>query len=283
MDDKILRRLQLTELELLMELHRVCVENDIEYVIAFGTMLGSVRHKGFIPWDDDADVVMTRENYERFRSLRGELNPEIAYFQDHDTDPSYIWGYGKLRRTGTKYIRAGQEHVKANTGIFIDIFPMDGIPKTHFGCIMQDIRLYFIRKALWARVGYKDSHGIVRLGYWFLKRQNVDSLHARLFREAKKYATSDRVRIYMEPSDGKKNPANTGRARFGWDSNWISNRSMYEFEGLSFYGTRDGEAVLSYLFGDYMTPPPPEERTGNSPATLIVFPGEQERPFENNQ
>ena len=107
-----IRTMQLLELDMLKELDRVCRENGIMYTIFGGTLLGAVRHKGFIPWDDDADVCMLRGEYEKFKRVANQLNPEICFFQDHTTDPEYRWGYGKLRRTGTTYIRAGLEHIK---------------------------------------------------------------------------------------------------------------------------------------------------------------------------
>ena len=122
------RRMQLVELELLKEIDRVCRQNDIKYVIFCGTLLGAVRHKGYIPWDDDADVAMLREDYEKFKTVCKQLNPEIAYFQDHTTDSEYRWGYAKVRRSGTSYVRLSQEHMKYKNGISIDIFPLDDIP-----------------------------------------------------------------------------------------------------------------------------------------------------------
>ena len=115
------RKMQLIQLDLIVELDRVCRKHNINYVIIAGTMLGAVRHKGYIPWDDDADIAMLREDYERFKSVAYDLNPEICFFQDNTTDPEYRWGYAKLRRTGTQYIRLGQEHMKNKTGICIDV------------------------------------------------------------------------------------------------------------------------------------------------------------------
>lgn len=102
-----LRRMQLLELDMISELDRVCRKHDISYVIYGGTLLGAVRHKGFIPWDDDADIAMLREDYKKFQKYAKELDPAICYFQDHDTEPEYIWGYAKVRRTGTRLVRAG--------------------------------------------------------------------------------------------------------------------------------------------------------------------------------
>ena len=124
-----LRRLQLMLLDCIVEIDRVCRANNIRYCIAYGTLLGAIRNKGFIPWDDDADIVMTREEYDKFARVADQLNPDICFFQDNDTEATYPWGYGKVRRSGTTYIRAGQEHLKHRTGFMMDIFPMDDLPK----------------------------------------------------------------------------------------------------------------------------------------------------------
>ena len=150
---KEFRQMQLMQLDMLKELDRVCRKHNIKYTIFAGTLLGAVRHKGYIPWDDDADVGMLREEYEKFKKVAHELDPEICYFQDHETDPYYRWGYAKLRRTNTKFVRVGQEHIKCKTGIFIDIFPMDDIPKTTIGQIINDFYCFCLRKILYSEVG----------------------------------------------------------------------------------------------------------------------------------
>lgn len=88
---KEFRTMQLLELDMLEELDRVCRKYDIKYCITYGTLLGAVRHKGFIPWDDDSDIAMLREEYEKFRKVAHEMDPSICYFQDHFNDPEYLW------------------------------------------------------------------------------------------------------------------------------------------------------------------------------------------------
>ena len=124
-----LHQLQSVLLEMLIELDRICKKHDIRYCIIAGTLLGAVRHKGFIPWDDDLDVAMTRSEYRRFREVCvSELNTSRFFFQDDTTDLHYRWGWGRLRRIDSEFVRVGQEHLKMRTGIFLDVFPMDGVP-----------------------------------------------------------------------------------------------------------------------------------------------------------
>ena len=105
-----LRTLQLIETEMLSEVDRICRKCNIHYSMVGGTMLGAIRHKGYIPWDDDADIGFLRGEYEKFReACKTELDEERFYFQDIRDTEGYRWGYGKLRRKGTQFIRNGQE------------------------------------------------------------------------------------------------------------------------------------------------------------------------------
>ena len=124
-----LKRLQGVCLELVKEIDRVCRKNGIEYTLDGGTLLGAVREHGFLAWDDDADIAMTRENYNRFfEACRTDLDTERFFLQDYRTDPEYPWGYSKLRMNGTRLVQTGQEHLKFHDGIFIDLFIYDPVP-----------------------------------------------------------------------------------------------------------------------------------------------------------
>ena len=116
-----LKALHLIELELMEEVDRICRKNNIIYGIDGGTLLGAVRHGGFIPWDDDADVIMNRKEYDKFVSiLSNELDQNKFYFQDINQTKGYRWGYGKLRRKNTEFVRLNQEYMsKAFCWIFL--------------------------------------------------------------------------------------------------------------------------------------------------------------------
>ena len=251
------RKMQLTELDMLIEFDRVCRENNINYVLFGGSLLGAVRHKGYIPWDDDADIGMLREDYDAFKKVAHQMNQSICYFQDHDTDSEYRWGYGKLRRTNTVYVRVGQEHLKCKTGIFVDVFPMDDVPKSVIGQIIQDRRVYCLRKILWSEVAKKQTTGIKKAWFTMLSKIPVDGVFNSFNRIAKKSKNSspNRVRCMSFPATGtlyKKNPISE---RYSMPKSWFLDRSEYDFEGINLYSSKDYDTVLKYIYGDYMKLP----------------------------
>lgn len=267
------RRMQLVELGMLAEFDRVCNENGINYVIFSGSLLGAVRHKGYIPWDDDADVALLREDYEKFKKVADQLNGDICYFQDHSTDPDYRWGYGKLRRTGTTYVRIGQEHLKCKTGIFIDIFPLDDVPKSLAGQMFQDFYCFCCRKILWSEVGKKAYKGIK--GRWFslLSKIPTDTVFKwlDLYIKRSRNARDNKVRILCFTSIGKLYYKHKLKDRYGMPKEWFTERERYSFENTLLWGSKDYDTVLTYFFNDYMTPPPVDKRACHSPFSIIDF------------
>lgn len=271
------RKMQLTELDMLVEFDRVCRKNNINYVLFGGSLLGAVRHKGYIPWDDDADIGMLREDYEEFKKHKDEMNPSICFFQDHDTDDEYRWGYGKLRRTGSTYIRVGQEHLKCKTGIFVDVFPMDDVPISVVGQILQDLDCFCLRKILWSEVAKKNTVGFWKM--WFTLLSKIPTEFA--FCGYKKYSrksrnhSPNRVRCLGFPATGMLYQKNPISERYGMPKSWFTDRVEYTFEGKKLFSSRDFDTVLKYIYGDYMKLPPENMREPHSPCSEIVFPGEE--------
>lgn len=266
-------KMQEHERVMLQELDRVCRKNGIKYTIFGGTLLGAVRHKGFIPWDDDADVCMLREEYEKFRRASGQLNPDICFFQDHQNDPEYRWGYGKLRRSGTVYIRAGQEHIKCKTGVFLDIFPLDDVPQTTIGQMLQDFHCFCLRKILWSEVGKVNETGFMKFWYSMLSRIPADWVFKQLERYAKKSRNDspNLVRTLCYTSIGKLYRKHPIKERYGMPKSWFLNLSDYNFDGLKLKGISDYDACLSFEYGDYMTPPPVDKREQHAPVSEFKF------------
>lgn len=272
MTQEELRTMQLLELDMLVEFDRVCRKHNIGYCIAFGTLLGAVRHKGFIPWDDDADIIMLREEYEKFKLVEDEMDHEICYFQDHSNDPEYLWGYGKLRRTGTSFVRLGQEHMKGKTGLFIDIFPQDDIPLNIPGMMLQNFYCFCLRKILWSRVGKVSEKGFMKAWYGLISHIPVGWVYARVNKMTVKSRnnTPNRVRTLLFPPHGRLYPKPLA-IKYGMPKEWFLEREEYEFEGHRFFGVKDYDAYLKYLYNDYMTLPPEEKRRQNSPVSSFDF------------
>ena len=117
-EGSVLRQHQLRMLELLKVIDCICKKHDIPYWLSSGTLIGAARHKGFIPWDDDLDIEMMREDYLRLIKILPEELPDNLALQTHETDPNYIFIFGKLRDTD-------YDRNFTYQGIYIDIFPME--------------------------------------------------------------------------------------------------------------------------------------------------------------
>ena len=270
-----LRRLQLMLLDCLVEIDRVCRANNIRYCIAYGTLLGAIRHKGFIPWDDDVDVVMTREEYDKFTRVANQLNPSICFFQDNDTEASYPWGYGKVRRTGTRYIRVGQEHLKHRTGFMMDIFPMDDLPKSVFGQKLFYGICFCLRKMTYAQVGWVSESSILWRSWFkalsFIPPRWVLSI-SKLLQSRHNNSTPNRAHMMFIKPDGLGVNENSPEERYGWRKEWLTDLAEYEFEGHLFFGPKDYAASLAWSYGsNFMTPPPTTERSSNAPCSDYSF------------
>ena len=261
--DYELRQVQLTQLEMLKEVDRICGLCNIRYNIIAGTLLGAVRHKGYIPWDDDADVAFLREEYEKFRdACEKELDKSRFYFQDHRNTKGYRWGYGKLRRKGTKFLRKHQEHMPYEQGIFIDIFPLDTVSDIKFVRTLQNFHCYCIRKIMWAPAGKIASEGkFFKWWYRRLEKIQAERMYAYYNKLVQKWNKRHTkwVRILTFPTPNKE---------YGYLREWYEKSRQIEFEGEVFWGIWDIDGYLSFKFGQYMELPPIEQRKVH-PVTLL--------------
>lgn len=266
------------QLDLLKEVDRICNEYNINYCIGWGTLLGAVRHKGFIPWDDDADILMLRRDYKKFSEVCKKELEEKYFFQDDESDDDYLWGYGKLRNINTCYIRCGQEHIPCKTGVYIDIFPLDNIPNFLPLQILQDVYCLLLRKMLWAKVGkYSESNKIVKViykGVSHIPKKFIFKMRNLMI--CKSDRVSEKVRCLLMKAPGNQwnkenNPINI---RYGFKKEWILERRKLSFEGETLWGTKDYKSCLTFLYGDYMKLPPEEKRKGHAPMSKIALNGE---------
>lgn len=255
LDQNTLRRLQMTELELLEEVDRICKKCDIHYNIIAGTLLGAVRHGGFIPWDDDADVALLRPEYEKFcKACETELDTDRFYFQDHRNTPGYRWGYGKLRRKETLFLREHQEHMPYEQGVFIDVFPLDYVPDSHVMRSICNFKCFLYRKFFWSEVGrIADKNTFKKKLYGIMSRVPELSLKKSFNRyiEKRNKKKTDWVRILTFPTPNKE---------YGYRTRWYEESADIDFEGVTFQGIKDYDGYLSFKFGDYMELPPEDKR-----------------------
>jgi len=255
---EILKQLQTIQLECLIELDRVCRKQDIKYSIDGGTLLGAVRHKGFIPWDDDIDVIMMRDEYERFFEIcKTELNMMDFFLQESRTDPYYRVGYSRIKRNNTTYIRAGQEESKQHKGVHIDIFVLDNMPENYIARRINRGLTFLFRKILWSRTGKVASEWISgRIGYMIL-----DLIPARFafwgFDTCAKICNRKPSKLVRHYAMTYPNPKVNG---YGIPAELMDSFTELEFEEIKFKSVADYDRYLTLLYGDYMKLPPENKR-----------------------
>jgi len=264
--DTELRSFQMVLLEMLLEIDKICKKNDIKYSLLMGTMLGAVRHGGFIPWDDDVDIAMLRAEYEKFReACRRDLDQTRFFYQDHTTDTHYRWGYARIRRKDSEFVRLGQEHMKMKTGIFLDIFPLDSTPDFAPLRALHCCYCYFLRKVLYAEAGRKSSRlAILRVWYSFLNLIPHSWALCRIEMLASNKKQTKLVRILTFP---------TPRYRtFGYLRKWFEDLANIKFECYMLPAVKDFDAYLNFHYGNYMQLPPLEKRRCCHPSAKFQLP-----------
>ncbi len=265
LEPRTLRQIQLIQLEMLLEVDRICHKCQIHYNIIAGTLLGAVRHSSYIPWDDDADVAFLRKDYEKFQqACKTELDTNRFYFQDHRNTKGYRWGYGKLRRKNTLFVREFQEHMPYPQGIFIDIFPLDGVPDNYFLRSIKNFECFCVRKILWAKVGKTAaSNFIARRLFGLLDKIPAKMIfryyHNMVLNANRKETRMVRILLYPTPN-----------SEYGYYRNWYKKSRKFLFEGKLLQGIADYDSYLSFKFGKYMTLPPKNQRKAHPVSNLKI-------------
>lgn len=272
----MLRRVQLTQLEIAREIKRVCEENDIRFFLLGGTYLGAVRHQGFIPWDDDMDLGMLRGEYEKFCRIAPEkLGPDYC-LQTWYTEPNYSLPFGKVMKRGTVYLESKKSRRLQENGIYVDIFPFDSVPQDlqHRQKLAKHLlRLYRLRLM---KCGYKpwmEEDKVLwhkRLGYLFYQFQALFCGKQALARDYDALAEAQPDTDTVSEQSGMAQPLYVRRA-------WCEDLVNYTFEGEQFPAPRAYDEFLTIYYGDYMQLPPEDQRENRHQIVQVDF-GDGEEP-----
>lgn len=252
MKEMTLKEVQTLQLEMMQKIHDFCVSNNIRYSLGGGTLLGAIRHKGYIPWDDDIDIMMPRPDYERFiREFQG-VDPELTV-QNYYTDISFHREWTRVCNNKTLLV-----YELAVGGVFIDVFPVDGLPNEkemlNYLGKLKELRSKFWRTIKKKREAIQGNFYISRLKYYlrqifFPNRKTMIGEYERLFNsypfETSKYAGAI-IGVY-----GIKEHM---------DADVFKKYITVPFEGHQFYAIADYDAYLKKHYGDYMKLPPKEQQ-----------------------
>ena len=246
-------------LEILEEFDRICTQNAIPYSLFAGTLLGAVRHKGFIPWDEDLDVLMLRRDYEKFLNVANEYLDRRRFFLQAEFSEHWPMFFSKLRMNGTACLeRYHPNDPECHQGIYIDIFPCDDAADSELLRRWQFLcSKVVIAKSLYAR-GYTAGSWKKKLFLVFCR-----GLPLRTF-----------LRVCQKSRPSSKYVHTFFAAAKSYGKNvlpreWVSEKTLMEFEGKLYPCFAHADALLTCLYGEYMTPPPENERKCKEHAILV--------------
>lgn len=237
--------------------HEFCKENDIKYYALGGTMLGVARHHGFIPWDDDIDIGIPRKDYERLARLLKNRKGRYVLETPHSNSKDFYYTYSKLYDTRTTLIENSKTPIKR--GIFIDIFPLDGLGNTIDDCRRKYKKIDILRMLLISRIT------TVRKGRGVLK--NVLVLIMNLFPNF--LINNKKLQIKID-NLCKQNDFNNciygGNLMGHWrikevmPTHIMGTPVLYKFENIEIFGVEHYDEYLTKLYGNWRIMPPKDQR-----------------------
>ena len=251
------RKIQHLELDILKEVDRLCRMNGIHYSMGYGSLIGTIRHDGFIPWDDDIDICLLRKDYVKFKEIcKKELNNRFFY-QSNDTDSEYFLLYDKIRLNGSIFKESHLSSYNIHHGVYIDIFPIDYIPDNPVKQMVQFVCFHFFRSGLMskylvlsARKGKKKCiAAILRFLYCLFPLST-------LYRHANNVATwydktpHKRIMNFLTPY----------RLKEIFNADLYDEYTEHNFEDMKVEIVKQYDLFLKQIYGDYMKLPPTEKR-----------------------
>jgi lipopolysaccharide cholinephosphotransferase len=268
-----MRDIQLIELDMLIEFDKICRKYNLKYSLGFGTLLGAVRHKGFIPWDDDIDVCMLYEDYLKFIEVAPkELDTKKYFLRTQDTDEDCNLAFAQLKRNNTIYSRERRNEFNTHLGVFIDIFPFFNGPNSKLMHKIQFSVCKFFKTMTWAHMGaISEKNSILR--WYYTKLAKVSNKKA--------YLMFLKCATMIKKNTGKitflctaRNPYNIALTR----RSSLEDITEIEFEGHIFYASKQFDDVLrSFYSDDYMRYPLVRNRIAKHVPGIIDISGIEKR------
>lgn len=251
------------ELEILKDIHNICMQHHITYSMAGGTLLGAVRHHGFIPWDDDVDILMPRKDYEKFINIYKGAGSYLLFH--HSTTPNYPYPFIKICSSRTYVVENGlaKKFRLPDMGVWVDIFPSDYIPHPESRILWFKWRMYnyLYRYVLFPWDGNEKKYSTLHKK---LKQWKINYLRKRYSDLVPLSAHFNNYASHLSLTPTPK----SGCLIWGYGKNEICNSSIwdelieYDFNGYRFMGFKSDE-YLKNLYGDYMQLPPIEKQVSS--------------------
>ena len=266
MQNTELQLLHVLELEIAAEIKRICEKHRIRYFMIAGTLLGAVRHKGFIPWDEDMDFGMLRADFDRFvETCENELDQEKFFLQTEETDPGYTYAFAKIRLNGTRIVEGLSRDAAAHQGIFVDIFPFDNVPDNRLLRKLHERERYVWKNMLAVKLGYHNGQKRAKSLQKLLGR-TAAVLPAGFIRKQKE-------RAFTRYNGRKTQMVVTAEGSYRYYREMIPYRYTQKlcrmpFADTEFFTFAAYDAYLKDMYGDYMQMPSEEQR--NKHAVLEV-------------
>lgn len=268
-----LRKLQLEELKILNIFVDICEKNKLRYYLLGGTLLGAIRHKGFIPWDDDVDVCMPREDYDQLLKIAEKELEEPYYLSSTDNNRDYRYSFARIATRNVK-IKNYSANIPRVEDAWIDIIPLDGMPEKK-----MELRFHKFKLVFWRGMNQIAQYDelvdqvrkrgkletlVVKIAGWKIFRKIVD--YRKCLRKIEqtlkkyKYDDCDMIINYM--------------AAYGFaecfPKKWFAEGKKYQFEDQEYIGPCDYDSVCRQIYGAYMELPPEDQRNKHNAEIIQI-------------
>lgn len=266
LDKETTKKLQEKILKIFIEFKKICEDNGLKYYLIGGSCLGAVRHKGFIPWDDDIDVGMPREDFTTFCRIAPQFLSQNLFLQTYESDPQYYFEFAKIRDSNTTYLDSGMKQLDINHGIFMDIFPLDSYPNSLF----SKFKLRFNR-ALYDNY-IQLRHSKIEPENRSVQKKIMQKLSCRIVKseiQAKASRTALFQQVSNKPGKFVANYYGAWAKKEICPTRWFGDGISASFEGYDVKIPKEYDSYLSQLYGDYMKLPPIEKRVSHHHCDVI--------------